>query len=342
MCDHLGIPASPIQGEAEYVKKWEQYSSRVETYSYRLYSPFVGLSINIIPEDIGHTYIEDVLNPSNIRLFYEDKNLFDITFRKGSLPRTFLRRMHGSVLMDGDYKYVDLSQGIEYTIPANVSNLILKPSFVTGSGVGVQKFVRKGVDFVNLDTSEVLTQAYLFDYGDDFILQEALEQSQYLSQFNQTSINTLRLAVYRSVKDESVHVLASVMRIGKKGKIVDNGHAGGRFVGVDLKSGHLNDYVCDQYGNKFSKWNDVDFSVNGFTIPNWDRVLEFACYIGQNIHHCRLLALDIALDSQNRPCLIEYNISGFSFWLFYFSGQHPFGNFTDEILEYCLNKRKCK
>jgi hypothetical protein len=70
MCDHLGIPASPIQGEAEYVKKWEQYSSRVETYSYRLYSPFVGLSINIIPEDIGHTYIEDVLNPSNIRLFY--------------------------------------------------------------------------------------------------------------------------------------------------------------------------------------------------------------------------------------------------------------------------------
>ena len=48
-----------------------------------------------------------------------------------------------------------------------------------------------------------------------------------------------------------------------------------------------------------------------------------------------MVALDIAVDKNNNPTLIEYNINGFSYWLFQFSGQVALDGFTDEIIEYC-------
>jgi hypothetical protein len=217
--------------------------------------------------------------------------------------------------------------------------MILKPSIDSNSGQGVQLFIRKDEDFINSKTGDRLTESYLLNYGPDFILQEALEQSPYICQFNPSSINTLRLVTYRSVKDESVHVVASIIRIGKHGEFVDNAHAGSRFVGVDLKTGVLNNYACDQYGNKSPRWNEVDFSKDKYTIPNWNAVLDFARYVGNCIHHCRLLQLDIALDKNDIPRLIEYNNESMSYWLYMFSGQHPFSEFNDEIFDYCLKKR---
>ena len=54
--------------------------------------------------------------------------------------------------------------------------------------------------------------------------------------------------------------------------------------------------------------------------------------------HCRLIALDISLDVNENPVLIEENIGGFSYWLLEMTGQDPFGCFTNEVVEYCLKK----
>lgn len=45
-----------------------------------------------------------------------------------------------------------------------------------------------------------------FYFGRDFIIQECVEQSEYISQFNPSSVNTLRLSMYRSVKDNKCHI----------------------------------------------------------------------------------------------------------------------------------------
>lgn len=221
-------------------------------------------------------------------------------------------------------------------IPMKYDKLILKPTVDSCSGKGIMLFNRNGNGYISADGNILLNMDFLYSYGDNFILQEGVKQHPYLSQFCSTSVNTLRIAVYRSVKDEAVHVIGSIMRIGKDGKFVDNAHSGGRFVGIDIKTGKLGSYVCDQYGNIVDEWNGINFKNNNFAIPNWADVVAFAEYVGECNHHMRLLALDIALDENGKPCLIEYNCDGFSYWLFMFTGNTPFGEYTDEIIEYCI------
>ena len=153
-----------------------------------------------------------------------------------------------------------------------------------------------------------------------------------------SSINTIRLCVYRSVITEKPIVTASIIRIGKEGSYIDNAHAGGMFIGVDIQTGQLGAFVCDQYGNKQSKWNDIDFEINKLVVPNWGSILEFAQNIGSRILHHRILQLDIYLDEYGTPGLIEYNIKSIGYWLYFLVGQSPFGDYTDEIIEYCKKR----
>lgn len=336
----LGIDNVPAEGEDAYVQKWSVFNKRVEPYSYRLFSRFMGADPCIVPEDIGHVFIEDVLNPRRFRAYYSDKNLFDTTFKASVMPATILRRIGGSAILDKDFQIV--RGEVKQWLPNDADRLILKPSIDSCSGMGVTLFVRNGNNFVDSKTGETLDEAYLMGYGNDFILQAALKQSAYISQFCDTSINTLRLAVYRSVTDEQIHVTAAIMRIGKSGSFIDNAHGGGRFVGIDLHTGELGKCVLDQYGNKSPEWNNIDFETQRFYIPNWEGVIKFAQYIGSCNHHCRLLALDIALDENNVPRLIEYNVDGFGFWVFMYSGQRPFGVYSDEIIEHCLKHKNDK
>lgn len=341
-CVMQGILDSHVEGEKEYIKKWSVFTSRVEPYSYRLFSRYMGADADIIPEDIGHSYLENILNPCRYRDYYSDKNIFDEMFCKGTMPATVLRRIGGGGLMDANYHSVNNSQIGGKNSLASLSRLVLKPTVDTCSGQGVMLFEKVEDDYIAQKENVKLSHDFLFSYGNDFILQEALEQHTALAQFNPTSVNTLRVAIYRSIKDERVHVLSSILRVGRNGEVCDNAHMGGKFVGIDPETGVLGKYICDQYGNLSDDWNGINYRKNYFVIPHWEKVVALAEYVGSKIHHCRLVALDIALDKEGIPKLIEFNVGRFSFWLFMYCGQKALGVYTNEIIEYCLmqkNKR---
>ncbi len=330
-------------GELEYIVKWNRLCPRVEPYSYRFFSNFCGKVPDIVPEDIGHRYIELVLNPSRYLPFYSDKNMYGLYLDHDYLPKTFLMRIDGGKIMTNFGVIADESD-FNFNIPASYKKVILKPSVDSDSGQGVMLFNRDENNvWRDSDQGLILSYEFLHNYNQNFILQEAVEQHDYLSSFCKTSVNTLRIATYRSVKDENILVVGSIMRIGKNGSFIDNAHAGGLFVGIDTETGKVGNYLCNQYGQRFTNINDIDFSVSDYTIPNWNKVVDFAKYIASRNPHCRLLALDVAIDKAGNPKLIEYNSTGFSYWLFMYTGKTPFGEYTDEIIEYCLNhtdKRK--
>ena len=337
-CRDLGIKDKRTPGERAYVDKWKVFGWPVEPYSYRLYRGYRGDDPAIVPEDIARTFIEPVLCPHRYRGYYMDKNIFDELFVEGTLPVTVLRRMDGGVLLNADYTPCDLAAGLAHLIPQSYDKLILKPTKDTSSGLGVMLFERKGEKFISAKENQELTLDFLDKYGENFILQEAIRQHPVLMGFNPTSVNTLRLAVYRSTKDEAIAVTGALIRVGRSGEICDNGHAGEKFVGIDLETGRLNHYACDQYGNVCDSWNGVDYKNNDFVIPCWDDVKRFSQYVCSKLHHCRLVQLDITVNAKGKPQLIEFNIEGFSYWLFLFSGQNPWGCYTDEIISYCKGK----
>lgn len=329
-----GLPLGAEEGESAYVRKWKQLHSDVDPYSYRFFSRYCGRIPEIVPEGLGRTIIEEKLNPEQYRAFYEDKAAYDLLFGAGVAPRTVASRTGASVLLDGSYR--PLACEISALRGSIDADLILKPSVDSGSGKGVMLFRRNGTGWAHAkDPSLELTNAFLMSFGPDFVLQEAVVQHPGLAKLNDSSVNTLRIAVYRSVKDEKAHVLAAIVRIGRKGEFVDNAHAGGMFVGIDVATGMLKDKAFDQYGYSSAVWNDLDLSAEQIEVPHWRDAVSFVEKLAERIHHMRLMAFDVTIDAAGCPHLIEYNLSSFSYWLFMMTDQKPLGEYTDEIIDYC-------
>lgn len=333
--------------EQEWIKQWSKLSKRPHVNSFRLFSKYIGPDINIVPEDISANIIQPILSPIETRPFYQDKNMFDILLGDDIMPKTILRCVD-DCLLNADYEPIPLgysteeasvmSNGMLTRLLNGYKSIFIKPSVDSSSGHDVLGF-RMDNDGVyhEIGGEKVFNIDFLNQYKNthrDFIIQEGLTQHPYLMQFNPTSINTIRIATYRSVKDNKVHIASIMMRIGKNGSCVDNSHSGGVAIGVSM-DGTLHKYAVDPDGNRYDSFNGVNFKDNAFRIPEFDKILEFAKEVGKKVHHHRLVAQDICLDSTGTPKLVEFNLRGFAVWVFQFTSGPALGEFAPEIIDYC-------
>lgn len=327
--------------EKEYIERWRSLGNVNPVY-FRLFSNYVGKDTRIAPEDIVHNVIETLLNPIEHRGPYSDKNMYDklLNSLPNCLAKTFIRRIGGHYY-DSEYNNIKFNQ-TEIDKLNTLNGIVAKVTIDTSSGLGVKLFSNENGILIDKTNKRPLSLSYLEELGDDFTIQEYLSQSKFMSSFNESSINTLRILVYRSVKDNKVHVLNTIMRIGRNGALMDNAHQGGACIGVK-SDGQLQSYLIDQFGNKFSEFNGIDFSTSTFIIPDWNSIIDFARKIGENVMYHRLLNLDVMIDENGRPRLIEYNIRSMGVWAYQYAIGSCFGEYTDEIIDYCTeNKEKIR
>lgn len=336
-------PAKPLQSEKYYLQLWSHLSPNPDKSTYRLFSQYIGEDSRIVPEEICAGIVQPLLNPIEYRPYYSDKNLFDKVLSPNMLPTTILRGINGGGYNAG-YQVINFNS-IDFG-KLSATRLFLKPTVDSSSGEGVKAFARDEEGrYFSLDNREVLDGAFLNEYiksNPDFILQEGLTQHESVSKFNPTSINTIRVATYRSVIDNKSHFLNAIIRIGKNGAFVDNAHAGGVFVGVD-RNGKVGKFACDQYGNRYTDFNGVDFAKHEHYIEHFDKIIEFSEKVASELTHARLVAQDICLEANGNPKLVEFNVRAFSTWLFQFTVGPAFAEYTDEIIWYCSqNKNKVR
>lgn len=323
--------------EKEYIKKWSSLGY-VNPIYFRLFSNYVGKDSRIAPEDIVHNIIEALLNPIEYRGPYSDKNMYDKLLNNipNCMAKTYMRRIGGHYY-DDKYNRILLNQN-EIDKLNKLSGIVAKITVDTSSGLGVRLLSNRDGIMKDKTNNESLSISYLNELGSDFIVQEYLSQSEFMSSFNRSSINTLRMLVYRSVKDDEVHVLNTFLRIGRNGALMDNAHQGGAVVGVN-SNGVLQHYLIDQFGNKFNEFNGIDFSTSTFTIPDWNTVMDFAKKVGESVMYHRLLNLDVMIDHNGSPKLIEFNIRSMGVWGYQYAVGACFGDYTDEIIEYCAKNK---
>ncbi len=331
------VPNRRVEGEQKYLAKWKPLSRKIATEEYRLFSRYAGKDENIVPEAVSHNVVEAILNPVQYRSFYSDKNMFDKLLEGVIMPKTYLRRVHG-VFRDAEYSFVhEMDLDLEGRLGV-AGRCVIKPAVDSSSGQKVTIFEKRDDGFWGMNgelKGERMTLSMLKRYfGDDFIIQEYLEQSDYMRQFCSTSVNTIRLCVYRSVKDEKICIPAIIMRLGCEGSFVDNTHAGGYAVSVD-QAGYLGKYATDQWGQKVTVVNGIDISKTAFQIPDFERVLEFSRKVGERLYHARLVNIDVMIDKNEKPVLIEYNLIGMGTWVYQFNSQVAYGKYADEIIDYC-------
>lgn len=328
------IPNKKCVGEEAYINKWKCLGNVSPLY-YRLYSHYVGNDPNIVPEDILHNVILPILTPSKYRPFYSDKNLFDKLFlEENIMPQTILRCMSG-FYYDKNYKSVSGDDFFHELNNLNQDRLVLKPTVETSGGKGVLILERNnGIYRVLNDSKADLSREWLEEqYEGNFLIQEYLEQSDYLAKFNPTSVNTIRVGIYRSVKTGECIILDMLLRVGCPGAYVDNAHSGGVAIGLNT-NGTLKNRAITRTCQVLHEVNGWDLTEH-YQIPNFSKIKNFAKYLGEQLPYLRLFTLDIMLDKENNPHLIEFNCTSYSEDIFQ-PNATLFGEYTDEIIKYVI------
>lgn len=133
-------------------------------------------------------------------------------------------------------------------------------------GQGIQKFEYQ-------DEEQVRTKyESLKENASRYIVEEKVIQSKCMSEWNASSVNTVRVPSF--LGKNSFEVLGTVLRTGRKGSIVDNGAQGGVMAAIDPKTGNIISDGYDESGNVYPSHPDSQKIFKGVQIPEWKELLS--------------------------------------------------------------------
>jgi hypothetical protein len=171
----------------------------------------------------------------------------------------------------------------------------------------------RGIDLVRKDGGRILvnTRSGVVPLGElvvtqQMILQAFIKQDARLAAFSASSVNTVRVAALFT-KSNSVVLLGAAFRCGRGGAYIDNWSAGGVAVGVDLDTGRLKKYAYDKEGNRYVEHPTSKIVFEGWAVPQWRCIRETVIRIQKAFPCYRMLGIDVALQENGEPLVIEVN-----------------------------------
>lgn len=324
-----------------YANKWKNLYPVVDLKWYRTYSEASGRrNLNYVPEDFYYGIIEPILNDNNFSTAYADKNFYNRYYSESNIfPETLLKNIHGAYF-DEDFNYIQDFENIKKHLK-NVPTVIIKPSIDSWGGRNVSVFNLNENEYYN-KSGEKFTFDYLDkNYSQNFVVQKYINQSEFFKNLNPTSLNTMRVYTYRSVKTNEVIVCNATVRMGQKDSNVDNLSSGGVACILD-DNGYFSEYAIDYYGKKVYNLPSnptVKFTDIG-KVPNFEEIKKVAKEIGLKNKYHRVLGFDFCVDENENIRIIEINNRRIDINIFQLFGYPLFGKYTDEIIEYCSKKIK--
>ncbi len=138
------------------------------------------------------------------------------------------------------------------------------------------------------------------------VIERYLKQHPVLAALNESSVNSLRIWVLQS--EAQARVVGALLRIGRRGQVVDNASQGGILTKVDLITGRLaqakSAAIFPQY---FSSHPDSGAPIEGVELPHWDACLSLAAEALRVFPRARFCGLDMAI-TESGPVVIELNL----------------------------------
>ena len=138
-----------------------------------------------------------------------------------------------------------------------------------------------------------------------FIVQEAIKQNEFMSQINSSSVNTLRVIVHK--RDSKMEMKVAILRMGRKGSIVDNSAQGGMSVGVNIETGDFFPTAKFEHSPLvLEEHPDSHFIFKGNGIKGWINIRQEIENYASKLVKFHDIGLDIAL-TKNGFVFIEFN-----------------------------------
>lgn len=249
-----------------------------------------------MPEDFYALFIDEYFGNPQHSNPCDDKNLYDLYFHNVNRPRTIFRKVK-NMFLDKEYDEISLDEAI--AMAREQGEVIIKPSRFSYSGRGLIFWSPSRDD-------ESIIKDHLINCG-DVVCEEVLKQHPEMSKLNPTSLNTVRIMTL--IFQGKVNVLSSVVRMGMRGKRVDNFTNGG--IGCGIKSnGQLKNVAYDYQANRYDK-HPSGTIFESVTIPNYNECIELVTHLAKQIYAIsRLISWDLAIDESGHPSLVEMNFPG--------------------------------
>lgn len=236
------------------------------------------------------------LNRMDLYDAYSDKNLDDVLLPSVKHPHYYLKNINGYYYFEG--RALSKDGALEQC--ENLGEVIIKPS-LSYKGTGVRKL---HIEDGKTDWEEKSLNEVFNDYKNDFLIQEAVQQHERMSALNPTSVNTLRMATYRSGME--VLLVYAVVRIGRKGQVIDNQSAGGISVAI-CPDGTLGKYAFGSAGDDMIEKTDTGIVLEGYAVPSYEKAVETVKRLHYSLPLFDLVGWDISIDEEGEPVLIEWN-----------------------------------
>ncbi len=302
-----------------YKKNW---GKRINTGYHEYYYSMTGIfSEKYIPDTLYFDFIDPCLNNHRMVAACVDKNGYRKLFPEVKQPDLILSNINGY------YYHEDtaITEQKAIEICSELPDAIIKPSLDSCQGKNVARFESKG-GLTNLDGLTV--QQLLKKYDRNFLVQKTIHQHPVMESLNPSSVNTVRVLTLR--RENEIICLSAIVRIGREGSVVDNGHAGGYCCGVD-ESGQLkeNGFICAT--GECRQKTDQGTVLKNVTVPYFNHIVETAKNLHFKLPYLNLVGWDFCVDDKNEIVLIEFNTNS-ALDIMQLCNGPVFGDYTEEIL----------
>ena len=333
---HEYLAANPVPGLSEAQKKeissfWAQYGIKITDYSwFRWYYGVTGISDpRFIPQDVYSYIIWPYHDNEEFCLAWKDKNLFERFVPGIPFPKNYVKRIHGR-FYDGDGSFLPDENAVIRAL-SHVGGVIVKDAWDSGEGRGVTKYVLDS----ETDIKKLLVD---WEHSDNYLVQELIRQHKVFSQFNESSVNIMRINTWRH--GDEVHVFCPTLRIGAEGSTTDICYVDGveiaRTCAITM-DGHFGDKIVNQHGQVQATRDTIE--QPDAIIPKWEEVVRLASQGHKMLDHFDIVGWDFTVSDQEKVVCIEYNIKRPG-TVFYQNVNGPFfGDYTEQVLEFLKDKK---
>jgi len=292
----------------------EMFADKTGSFDAR-YLPGGLFEIEILPK----------LNSIPMTYAWADKAYYQERFPNSQFPKAYLYCIHGR-FYSPTYEPLDATDALR--VLKDNEKVFAKPSVDTRTGKGAALLSSEDIDIDYL-------RQIASNRNSNYVFQQVVRQHPALSQFNESSVNILRMISLRYGGE--CRLLHTTLRFGIPGSNTDVAFVDGKEIvrGVRVSAnGSIGNRILDLEGT--TTLLDDDFFTAGRVIPNFDSAAAMCKEIHEHLHHFDLVAFDVAVQENGEPIILEFNIRQPGILVYQFVHGPFFGEYTEGLVKELL------
>lgn len=168
-----------------------------------------------------------------------------------------------------------------------------------------------GIELIKTDEHDPKELYDTLKQNGQLLLEERIKQNIDVDNIYSGSINTIRIVTLN--KNDEVSILFRAMRIGNKGKVVDNFNNGGLMAVVE-EDGTIVKPLLDKDNNVYTAHPMTGTQIVGFKIPHFNEVIELCKELARVTPELGLCGWDIAITDKGVDVVEGNEIPGYDIY----------------------------